>query len=140
MWLPDTMSSAVPSLDANLVLKWLLDDVPEQAAAVERLLTGGTQCRLADVAMVEVGFVLERVIQLSRGLVADNLTAVLAVAAITIDRTLWHRTIDQYRSHPKLSLADCYLATKSGTTGDTPLYTFDRKLANQLGEAELLGT
>jgi predicted nucleic acid-binding protein len=120
------------------MLRWLLDDVPEQFAAVDRLLADGGQYRLADVAMVEVGFVLERVLQLSRALVADNLAAVLAVASIEVDRPLWHRAIAEYRSHPKLSIADCYLATQAGSTGQAPLYTFDRKLANQLDAAQLL--
>jgi len=128
----------MPSLDANLILRWLLDDVPDQSAAVDRLLTSGASCRLPDVAVIEVAFVLERTMRLSRELVADYVDAILAVGSVVIDRALWQRAVSSYRSHPKLSIADCYLAAQAAVTGDVPLYTYDLKLARQLPEAELL--
>ena len=128
----------MPSLDANLILRWLLDDVPDQSAAVDRLLTSGGSCRLPDVAVIEVAFVLERTMRLSRELVADYVDAILAVGSVVIDRALWQRAVSSYRSHPKLSIADCYLAAQAAVTGDVPLHTFDLKLARQLPEAELL--
>ncbi|MFT4288802.1 PIN domain-containing protein [Nocardioides sp.] len=128
---------AAASLDANLVLRWLLDDVPAQTARVQRLLDTGVALRLADVALVEVTYVLERVLRLSRGLVADYVEAVLALGTVEVDRATWHSAVSAYRSHPKLSIADCFLAADAAATGSTPLYTFDATLARQLSEAEL---
>ncbi|MGC4173766.1 PIN domain-containing protein [Demequina sp.] len=131
-------SAAVPSLDASVLLRWLLNDVPDQSAAVERLLNGGDPLYVADVALTEVGFVLERSLGLSRGLVADCLTAVLALGQVVIDRTIWGQAIDAYRSHAKLSLADAYLASNAITNDAAPLLTFDKKLAQQLDGTQLL--
>lgn len=128
----------MPCLDANLLLRWLLDDVPKQSAAVDRLLNSGESCRLPDVALIEVAFVLDRTMRFSRELVADYLDAVLALGSVQIDRRVWRAAVGDYRTHPKLSIADCYLAAVATVTGDGPLYTFDAKLAKQLPGAELL--
>lgn len=128
----------MPSLDANVVLRWLLDDVPEQTRAVEDLLASGSLFRLSDVALVEVAFVLERSIGLSRSRVADNLEAVLALGAIEIAVPVWRTAVRHYRTHPKLSIADCFLAAAAASTDDAPLLTFDAKLARQVPGVELI--
>lgn len=128
----------MPSLDANVLLRWLLNDVPEQSAAVDRLLARGDQLHVADVALIEVAFVMESSMRFSRGLVADYLTAVLALGQVAIDRITWSQAIANYRSHPKLSLADAYLAAHAAAIDVTPLLTFDKKLAQQLDDAQLL--
>jgi len=128
----------VPSLDANVLLRWLLNDVPDQSTAVDRLLAGGESLYVADVALIEVAFVLEGSMRLSRELIGDYLTALLALGQLTIDRITWSQTIEDYRSHPKLSLADAYLAANAEVVGATPLLTFDKKLAQQLDGALLL--
>ena len=48
------------------------------------------------------------------------------------------KTPRDYRTRPKLSIADTYLASLASLSGNAPLYTFDRKLANQAESAELL--
>ena len=45
--------------------------------------------------------------------------------------------VDEYLAHPKLSVTDIYLTALAHSTGATPLYTFDKKLAAQLNGAEL---
>lgn len=128
----------MPSLDANLLLRWLLDDVPEQSTAVGELLDSGVPCHVADVALIEVAFVLERVMHIPRELVGDSLSAILSHGSIRTDRPVWTASVADYLEHPKLSIADCFLAEKASATGHAPLYTFDRKLAQQLHSAELL--
>lgn len=126
------------TLDTNVLLRWLLNDVPEQAAAAERLMTSGTRLVVPDVALIEVVYVLERVLQLSRETVASSVGAVLAVADVHLDRAVWRDTMDAYLAHPKLSVADTYLSAQATASGNSPLYTFDQKLARQRPGAELL--
>lgn len=133
-----TTGVIVPTLDANLVLRWLLDDIPSQTNAVDQLLSSGEQCYLPDVALIEAVFVLERSLGLTRDLVADYLGVLIAHGSIALDRRTWHQAADHYRAHPKLSIADCYLAAHTAAAGTTPLYTFDKKLATQLDGVELL--
>lgn len=128
----------MPTLDTNVLLRWLLNDVPDQAAAAERLLASGVRCAVPDVAMIETVYVLERVLQLSRTTIADSVELILEVANLDLDRSLWRSVVDDYLTHPKLSIADTYLAARARTSAHVPLYTFDKKLANQISEAELL--
>ena len=47
-------------------------------------------------------------------------------------------SIVQFSLHPKLSFEDCYLATSAELSDAKPLWTFDRKLANQALAAKLV--
>lgn len=128
----------MPSLDTNIVLRWLLDDVEEQTAAADALLAGPERCDVPDVVLIETVYVLERVMRLSRVTIVQSIEALFAVAGVDADRALWRTALDDYLAHPKLSVADTYLAARAQATQRLPLYTFDRKLANQLAAAELV--
>lgn len=128
----------MPTLDTNVLLRWILGDVPAQSAAAERLIAGGSRCVVPDIAVLETVHVLERVMSLSRTTVVHSIEMILGVASIDVDRTLWRAALDDYLAHPKLSIADTFLTAQARAHHRTPLYTFDRKLANQLPDVELL--
>jgi predicted nucleic-acid-binding protein len=54
------------NLDANVVLRFLLDDIPAQSVKASRLITT-SQCYVSDVIFAEAAFVLERVSGFARG-------------------------------------------------------------------------
>ncbi|MDR0594767.1 MAG: PIN domain-containing protein [Bifidobacteriaceae bacterium] len=125
------------SLDTNCALRWLLGDVPEQTRAVEQLLASGERFRLADLAMVEAGFALTEHYGLARTTAADLLLALVAHPGLVCDGALWSNALAAWRERPKLSLADTYLAADARRRGGR-LLTFDRKLAGQVENAELV--
>jgi len=43
-----------------------------------------------------------------------------------------------FEAHPKLSFEDCLAAEQASTSGATPLWTFDTKLAKQHPAAKLV--
>ena len=119
------------SLDANCLLRWLLDDVPDQARAVSAALAREGRCGVADVALVEVVFVLEKRLRLSRQTVAASIDLLAAQPGLVFDKQLWSDVMASYVDHPKLFVVDIYLAARArGESGGT-LLTFDRKLAAQ---------
>lgn len=128
----------MPSLDTNALLRWLIGDMPDQADRVLGLLASGKRFAVDDCALVELVYVLERTMRLSRPLVADAVQTVLTTASLDVDRAHWNSLTALYLGHPKLSVTDIHLALRARDTGATPLYTFDRKLASQLADAELL--
>lgn len=128
----------MPSVDTNVLLRWLLADVPAQAERVDQLLAAGEQFVVDDAALIEVVFVLERVMRFGRPSIADAVITVISTAAFDLDRTRWSHLIADYVDHPKLSVADLYLARRARERGATPLYTFDSKLATQVDDAQLL--
>ena len=130
----------MPSLDTNCILRWLLDDIPEQTALVSALLNSGESFIVADAALIETVFVLEKLKKISRETIEKTIMAIVGRNTIQCSRELFKEILPIYTAHPKLSFADCYLAILAQRTGAVPLLTFDKKLANQLPQAQLLSS
>ena len=125
------------SLDTNCLLRWLLGDIPEQAARVEALVSSGARPSVDDAAIIEAVFALESGAKLSRSTIRAFFLTAMA-HPLTLNRALWTAVLDTWSDHPKLSVVDVYLATKAQLSDDGPLYTFDKKLANQVVGAALV--
>lgn len=130
--------SGVATVDANVVLRALLDDVPKQHDAAIALLTGGGSFRVPDIAIAEVVFVLGRAYGLTREQQREVVLGLLLQPMILADVEVAEIAFATYVRFPKLSFEDCHLAARAESGGETPLWTFDRKLAGQ-GGATLVG-
>ena len=120
------------SLDTNCLLRWFLDDIPEQRERVEALINSGQTLSVDDVVIVEATFVLEKGAHLSRTTIQDFFTTAMA-QPIRLNRALWTDIFRIWVTHPKLSIVDVYLSHKVDDNHDNPVYTFDKKMVNQLG-------
>lgn len=127
------------SLDTNILLRWLLKDVPQHYQQAIHLLndTPG-QLVVADTAIIEMVFVLESYYELSRPQIAEAVQAVMIVNTINCNRPLFTRVLPIYVKHPSLSFADCCLAVYAELNEAEPLWTFDKKLAKQFTNTKLL--
>lgn len=133
------MSVSAGSLDTNVLLRLILRDVPDQHAAAVRLIKGSPgQLSIADMAIVEVAFVLGRNYGFSRMAIQETLDNVLALPLINANRGLFSRAFPMFVKNPGLSLEDCCFAAYAESNGATPLWTFDRKLARQAAAAKLV--
>ena len=128
----------MPSLDTNILLSWLLSDVPAASERAEKLIASGVQLHVEDAALIEVMYVLENVMRAKRGTIRDTIRLIVSTGNLELDRALWGELADVYVEHPKLSVVDIYLGMRARANSATPLLTLDRKLASQLDEAELL--
>lgn len=127
------------SLDANVILRIILDDIPGQHQAATELLERQGQYDLADIAVVETVFVLARNYGLSRDDISIALTAFLNLPCINCNTALFEQALPMYVQHPALSFEDCCLAVYAELNRALPLYTFDKKLAAQTTQADLVG-
>ena len=128
----------MPSLDTNCLLRWLLDDIPEQAAQISSLFDSGEEFTVADVALIEVVFVLEKLKKISRENIEKAIMAIIENDSIVCNSELFTEVLPMYIKYPKLSFVDCYLEAMARKTGASPLLTFDQKLASQLPGAKLI--
>ena len=120
------------SLDANVVLRLLLNDVPEQHEAVLKLLDQASgQFVVADTAIMETVFALSKHYGLTRAVVVEAIRGLMSLTEIKCNQVLFEKALPLYARHPKLSFEDCCLASYAELTDASPLWTFDRKLANQ---------
>lgn len=131
--------SITGSLDANVLLRLLLEDLPEQHDAALALLTGGGRFAVSDVALIEVAFVLGRAYGLTRAQQREAVLGLLDQPQIEGSRDVFAGALERYVVRPKLSLEDCYLVAAAEHHGYAPLWTFDRKLVSQ-SPAKAIGT
>jgi predicted nucleic-acid-binding protein len=133
------MATFSGSLDANVLLRLLLNDLPDQHAAVEALFqkTFG-QLTVADTAIIEVVFVLERHYELSRQAIADAIEGIMLLTEIHCNHMLFEKALPLFTKNSALSFEDCCLVGYAELSDAKPLWTFDRKLANQASSAKLV--
>lgn len=135
------MPAFAGSLDANVVLRLLLNDVPDQHAAAVALIEGAdTVFQVSDVAVIEVVFALCRHYEFSRAAAAEAIDGLMSLTEIDGNRALFKRAIPPFTAHLKLSFEDCCMAAYAELSGATPLWTFDKKLAVQANSARLVPT
>ena len=128
------------SLDACCILRWLLQDIPEQEQAVHKLLSNPGNYHVADTTIMEVVYVLEKIYKQERYFIASCLNLIHSLSQINCNRVLISREIPIYTTIPSVSFADCCAAIYAELNEAQPLLTFDKKLASKLPQAELLAT
>lgn len=126
------------SIDTNCLLRFLLEDIPEQTAATEQLLKGANTVDVADMAIMELVYVLEKIYGFPRTLIAAQLRTIMSIGQINCNEQLLEKVLPLYSSKPAVSFVDCCLSVYAECNTALPLYTFDKKLATQLPGAELL--
>lgn len=137
---PDTFKIH-ESLDTNVILRLLLEDNPDQAAAAYSLIKDHPKVTyfLSDFAVAEIIYILERQTLLSRSDIVLQFNYIFEnFPNITWNETRLGITFDLYLTHPALSFDDCYLATEAEETSTDPLWTFDHSLARQHPAASLV--
>ena len=116
-------------LDANAILRYLLDDIPEQADIAAQAIEDGAST-IPEV-MAEVVYVLFGVYNIDRLSIASTLKDLLEEIAIS-DKPVVKSAFDLY-AKSKLDYVDCTLIARARLLGEDIL-SFDKKLNNALLE------
>ena len=120
------------SLDTNVVVRFLLRDIPDQAVKAIRLLDG-TPCYLTDVVITEVIFVLEKIYASTRDDIGATIKGLIARQNLICNRDLITDVVDLYMRRSSLSIVDCYAAIEAKVSGND-LATFDKSLLKHGGD------
>lgn len=131
----------IDSLDANVVLRLLIGDVPAQRKKVYELLNTPRSLHfISDVCLNEVIYVLENLYLYERKEIKRVLYSFFEQHDDTINynRALIHETLEFWVEHLALSFNDCYMAFYAEHNNVEPLFTFDKKLATQHLSAKLV--
>lgn len=121
------------SLDTNVLVRLVIGDVPAQRQAARELIMNAEQSiHVADLALSEAIFVFQRYYEMTRPQVADAVRGLMDIETIQCSRSIFGAALAEYVAHPALSFEDCYLAAAAQHHKATPLYTFDKTLANQV--------
>lgn len=133
------MTKFTGSLDTNVLLRLLLDDIPEQHTAAKKLIGQTTnQFAVADTVIIELVFALDRYYGFSRLQIAEAVDGLMKLKEINCNQVLFEEALPLFINHSGLSFEDCCLAIYAQLNEAEPLWTFDKKLANQVSRAKLL--
>src|SRR5579884_2369618 len=133
------MAVIAGSLDANVLLRLLLNDNPAQHRAAATLVEKASgQFAVADTAIIETVFVLERYYGLTRSQIGEAIQGLMKLPQINCNRALFAQALTLFMRHVSLSFEDCCLTTYAVLNEATPLWTFDQKLAHQASRAQLI--
>jgi len=119
------------SLDTNVVLRYLLNDIPEQTIKSKAVITS-TASYITDVVAVEIIFVLERVVGMERSDIVRLVKSFLSLPSLVYNVYFLEQSIDLYGKNKTLSIADCYAATEAKVYNNS-LVTFDKELIKHGG-------
>lgn len=120
-------------VDANAFLRYLLNDIPEQKTAFEKLLI---QAQKSDITLIvsqitifEIAFILEKYYQVNKKDIIDKLKSIISTGYLEVDnREIFLSALNIY-SQENISLVDCFLISRA--KGEkAQLFTFDKKLKN----------
>ena len=127
------------SLDTNIILRLMLDDVPDQCRRLQDLLMrANIEYHVADLAITEAVYVMESNYRLSREKIVGGIQKLLLFPGVNYNQELFRWVFPMYLAHSALSFNDCCLAAYAALNEAEPLWTFDQVLAKQSGTAKLL--
>lgn len=115
------------SLDTNIVLRFLLDDVPEQSKKATNLIESDTVLYVTDVIVIEVIYVLEKVFEVSRSDIRELVLGFLGFSNVVHNPRFLIGAIELYAEHTSLSIVDCY-ACEEAKSYSNELITLDKRL------------
>ena len=118
-------------IDTNVLLRYLLDDVPEQADAVESLLLQAAQGQLTLYAnalvLAEIVWTCESYYQLPKDDIKDMVLMILNTPGLEVaDRDLITEAIFTYADE-NIDYIDAFNACWMKQQGIETIYTFDQK-------------
>ena len=123
------MSSLV--VDTNALLRFILDDVKDQADKVEKILKKAQDKKIElivpQIVIFEIEFALSKYYGFSKSEILDKIEAILSDKYLKIQsQTTFKKALALY-GRTSLSLVDCSLAAYS-MENNAQIFTFDKDL------------
>ena len=118
-------------IDTNSILRFLLDDIPEQNAEVQKLFRQAKKTNLeiivSEIVIFEINFILEKYYRFRKEEIIEKLGIIVSSNYLNIEsRELFISALKLYRKN-NISLVDCFLLVKAEIE-NAELFTFDDKM------------
>ena len=115
-------------IDANVLLRFLLNDNEKQANEAKEVISGGS-CVLLPEVLAEVVYVLSKVYGIDRDDISASIKKVLSRMHID-NYPVMDKALDNYE-FKKLDFVDCILLAHNRTENSS-VFTFDKELGKKL--------
>jgi len=124
------------AVDTNVLVRLIARDDAVQLKAAELFVARGAW--VSQIVLVETVWVLEIVLELSTGRVAQAIEMLLNHQHLSVqDPDVAADALRQYKLRPALGFSDCLVLESARKAGHLPLGTFDRDLARIAGAERL---
>ena len=114
------------SLDTNIILRYILNDIPDQTLKAREIIID-TQCYITDVVIIEVIYVLEKVIEIKRSDIVKLIKMFFNLHNLEYNDNIFDEVLILYEKLNTLSIVDCY-ATVEAKLSNSALISFDKDL------------
>jgi len=129
-------------IDTNLLVRYLTDDEPQKAKAVDALLNsaakGELKILIPSIVIAELVWVLESFYKMMSDDITGLVEAILNTPGVdTQDKSVIKAALKIYRSK-KIDLIDAWIIEFAKAKGAKRIYTFDRKHFRDAEEVEIV--
>ena len=117
-------------LDANPVLRYLIEDNPQQTAQARALIESDRSLRLSVLTLAEIGYVMARVYRIARADVVDSLIALLNRENVDVhemDTSLAVQALRLCRPSGRVNFADVLLWAVARAAAPSRVWSFDER-------------
>lgn len=121
------LSKDIKVLDANIVLRFLVEDSEAVLFRTRRLLSSKEKFLLTDVTVAEIVWVLLSYYRQPKETIVEKLLGLLDLPSITAGKSLLTRSLLIFREY-RLDYIDAYLAALTQEEGYSGIVSFDRSL------------
>lgn len=125
------MARLAGSLDTSVLVRLLTGDIPELETSALALINSGKDFLVSDTSLIEATYALNEYYKVPRQQVAEAILELTANPHFQTAQIIFEEVFKLYEKQPALSVEDCYLAVKAKADKGSPLWTFDKKLAQQ---------
>jgi len=135
-------SKSIVVIDTNLLVRYLTDDDPQKAKAVDTLLNrankGELKILIPSVVVAELVWVLESFYKLAAAEITELVEAILNTPGVDIqDKSIIKAALKIYRSK-EIDLIDAWIIEFAKARGAKRIYTFDKKHFKDIREIEII--
>lgn len=118
-------------IDTNAFLRLLLNDIPNQADQVERLIRqakkGQVKIIVPQVIFFEIDFILRKYYGFEKKEIIGKLQSLVSVSYFMVEsKDIFQKALTLYNENT-ISFVDCFLVAKSGIE-EVDIFTFDKDL------------
>ncbi len=129
-------------IDTNLLVRYLTDDEPQKAKAVDALLNsagkGEIKILIPSIVIAELVWVLESFYKMTADDITGLVEAILNTPGVdTQDKSVIKASLKLYRSK-KIDLIDAWIIEFAKFKGANRIYTFDKKHFRNAEEVEVV--
>jgi len=117
-------------IDANIILRFLTNDVPSKAAACEALLlrleAGQEEVYLPDLVIADIVWTLEKFYRVDKKRIKEMITPILAAKGMTCSSK--GRVLSALVIYTKKNIdwTDAFIAAQMIESGQSEIYSYDR--------------